>query len=59
MLILTRRINEAIRVGEDMRIVLIQVKGRQARIGIECPSHVRVRREEVCQDDSQNSEEHV
>ena len=60
MLILTRRINEAIRLGEDMRIVLIQVKGRQVRIGIECPSHVRVRREEVCQADGQeNTEDHV
>jgi carbon storage regulator len=54
MLILTRRKNEAIRLGEDTRIVLVQVKGGQVRIGIECPSHVRVLREEVyqvsCQD---------
>ena len=49
MLILTRRKNEAIRLGEDTRIVLVQVKGGQVRIGIECPSHVRVLREEVYQ----------
>ncbi len=49
MLILTRRINEAIRLGEDIRIVLVQVKGGQVRIGIECPSHVRVLREELYQ----------
>jgi carbon storage regulator len=49
MLILTRRINEAIRLGEDTRIVLVQVKGGQVRIGIECPSHVRVLREELYQ----------
>ena len=29
------------------RIVLVQVKGGQVRIGIECPSHVRVLREEL------------
>lgn len=49
MLILTRRKNEVIRLGEDTRIVLVQVKGGQVRIGIECPSHVKVMREEVCQ----------
>ena len=47
MLILTRKKDEAIRVGEDIRIVLVQVKGGQVRIGIECPSHVRVLREEL------------
>lgn len=47
MLILTRRKNEAIRLGKDTRIVLVQVKGNQVRIGIECPSHVKVIREEV------------
>jgi len=55
MLILTRRKNEAIRLGEDTRIVLVQVKGGQVRIGIECPSHVRVVREEVYQGGCQNN----
>ena len=49
MLILPRRKNEAIRLGEDTRIVLVQVKGSQVRIGIECPSHVRVLRQELYQ----------
>lgn len=47
MLILTRKKDEAIRIGEDIRIVLVQVKGGQVRIGIECPPHVRVLREEL------------
>ena len=47
MLILTRKKDEAIRVGEDIRIVLVQVKGGQVRLGIECPPHVRVLREEL------------
>ena len=47
MLILTRRLNQAIRLGEDIRIVLVQVKGNQVRIGIECPTHVRIFREEL------------
>jgi len=47
MLILTRKIDEAIRLGDDIRIVLVQIKGGQVRLGIECPSHVRVLREEL------------
>jgi len=47
MLILTRKKDEAIRLGEDIRIVLVQIKGGQVRIGIECPSTVRVLREEL------------
>ncbi len=47
MLILTRKKDEAIRIGEDIRIVLVQVKGGQVRLGIECPSDTRVLREEL------------
>jgi len=47
MLILTRKIDEAIRLGEDIRIVLVQIKGGQVRLGIECPPHIRVLREEL------------
>jgi carbon storage regulator len=47
MLILTRKKDEAIRLGEDIRIVLVQIKGGQVRLGIECPSTMRVLREEL------------
>lgn len=47
MLILTRKKDEAIRLGEDIRIVLVQIKGGQVRLGIECPPHMRVLREEL------------
>lgn len=47
MLILTRKKDEAIRLGEDIRIVLVQIKGGQVRLGIECPSTIRVLREEL------------
>ena len=47
MLILTRRVNEAIRVGEDITVVVMGVKGNQVRIGIEAPKELSVDREEV------------
>lgn len=49
MLILTRKEGEGIRLGDNIRIVLVQLKGNQVRVGIECPSNMRVLREELYQ----------
>jgi carbon storage regulator len=47
MLILTRRPGEEIRIGEDVTVILLGVKGNQARLGIQAPRSVTVDREEV------------
>jgi carbon storage regulator len=49
MLILTRRIGEIIRVGNDVTISVLGIKGNQVRIGIEAPKSVPVHREEIYQ----------
>ncbi len=49
MLILTRKEGEGIRLGDNIRIVLVQLKGNQVRVGIECPNNMRVLREELYQ----------
>ena len=49
MLILTRKEGEGIRLGDSIRIVLVQLKGNQVRLGIECPNNMRVLREELYQ----------
>lgn len=49
MLILTRKEGEGIRLGEHIRVVLVQLKGTQVRLGIECPPEMRVLREELYQ----------
>lgn len=49
MLILTRKEGEGIRLGDDIRIVLVQLRGNQVRLGIECPKNMRVLREELYQ----------
>jgi len=46
-LILTRRINESIIIGDDQTITVLGVKGSQVRLGIDCPKEVPVHREEV------------
>ena len=45
MLALTRKRGEAITIGTDIRIVVLQVKGGSVRLGIEAPRSVEVHRD--------------
>jgi carbon storage regulator len=47
MLILTRKTDEKIKIGEDITVTIIEVRGEQVKIGVEAPKEVRVFREEV------------
>lgn len=47
MLVLSRKKNEAIIIGEEIRIVVAEVRGDKVRLGIEAPKEVSVHREEV------------
>ena len=47
MLILTRRVGEALMVGDDTKIVVLGVKGSQIRRGINAPKDIVVHREEI------------
>ncbi len=47
MLILTRRVGETLKVGSDVDVTVLGVKGNQIRIGIKAPKNVAVHREEI------------
>ena len=47
MLILTRRISETIKIGDDVKVSVLGVKGNQVRIGIDAPKDVAVHRSEI------------
>ena len=49
MLILTRKVSEAICIGTDIEILVLAVRGTQVRIGIKAPRDVTVDREEIAQ----------
>lgn len=49
MLVLSRKRNEGIRIGEngEIRIVVVEVRGDKVRFGIEAPTNIPVHRDEV------------
>ena len=47
MLILTRRNGESLKIGDDVTITVLGVKGNQVRIAIDAPREISVHREEV------------
>ncbi|TNL09657.1 carbon storage regulator [Kosakonia cowanii] len=47
MLILTRRIGEIIRIGDDITVTVLGVKGQQVKFGTSAPKEVGVHREEI------------
>ena len=47
MLVLTRKLNESIMIGDDVKITIVDVKGDQVKLGITAPREVAVHREEV------------
>ncbi|MEK6813187.1 MAG: carbon storage regulator CsrA [Nitrospirota bacterium] len=47
MLVLTRRLGESITIGDNIRVVVMEIRGNQVRLGIEAPHDTPVHREEV------------
>jgi len=47
MLVLTRRKNQSIVIGDDIVVTVLEVKGDQIRLGITAPRDVQVYREEL------------
>ncbi len=49
MLVLSRKPGEALRIGDDVEITIIEVKGDLVRIGIDAPRSVQIWRKEIWQ----------
>ena len=66
MLILTRRIGETIMIGNDVSITVLDINGKQVRIGIDAPAEIKVHRKEIYlriqqeeNGDAQNDDAHI
>ena len=47
MLILSRKLDEKIQIGDDITITIIDIHGEQVKIGVEAPKSIKVFRQEV------------
>lgn len=49
MLVLTRKVGDVIAIGDDIKIVVMAIKGKQVRLGVQADKNTIVHREEVYQ----------
>lgn len=47
MLVLSRKVNQSIMIGDDIEIKILEIRGDQVKLGIEAPKKVPVHRKEV------------
>ena len=47
MLVLARRVNESIMIGDEIEVVIIDIKGDQVKLGIKAPKRITVHRKEI------------
>ena len=49
MLVLSRKAEESMYIGDDIKITVLDIRGGQVRIGITAPQDIKIHREEVYQ----------
>ncbi len=47
MLVLTRKLHQSIVIGDQIEVVVLEVRGEQVRLGIKAPKDVSVHRKEI------------
>ncbi|MBQ5781694.1 MAG: carbon storage regulator CsrA [Spirochaetaceae bacterium] len=47
MLILSRKLDEKIKIGDEITLTIIEIRGDQVKIGIDAPQNVKVFRQEI------------
>lgn len=47
MLILTRKLGESIRIGDEVQVTVLSVQGNSVKIGVNAPRHLSVHRQEI------------
>lgn len=55
MLVLARRLNESIIIGDEIEVVVIDIKGDQVKLGIKAPKKITVHRKEIYEEIQQEN----
>ncbi|MCH8970449.1 MAG: carbon storage regulator [Planctomycetes bacterium] len=55
MLVLSRKTSEQIKIGENITVTVVHVKGKVVRLGIDAPRNMRILRTELISDDEESS----
>ena len=50
MLVLSRKINEAVLIGDSIRVQVLDIKGDQVKLGVSAPSEIKVLRQEILEE---------
>lgn len=58
MLVLSRKVNERIQIGEEITITIVRVSSGSVRIGIEAPHHLSILRDELATASEADEESH-
>ena len=56
MLVLSRKVGQSLRIGEKVRVKVVEVRGQQVRLGIEAPDDVTITREEISETNNGDSQ---
>ena len=59
MLVLTRRENETLVIGDDIKLTILSVKGSQVRVGIDAPKDVSIQRSELLDESLDGNEKRI
>jgi len=50
MLVISRKVDEKIKIGDEIEIIIISIEKNQVRIGIEAPKHIPILRNELIEE---------
>ncbi|WP_017470755.1 carbon storage regulator CsrA [Amphibacillus jilinensis] len=57
MLVLTRKLNESIQIGDDIEVKIVGIDGDQIKLGISAPKQIDIHRKEIYLDIQQENSE--
>lgn len=55
MLVLTRKLNESLMIGDDIEIKIVEISGKTVKLGVEAPKDIQIFRKEIYEEIKQEN----